>query len=225
VTLPARLAAATAAAFCFLTVLIAAAAFAVTAAITSPLSAVWHAVTGDPAKTQTLFNTADYLNLIAKAEHDAPSPQAAAAIAFAAAQIGRPYIWGGSGTDNPDAGYDCSGLTQAAYRYAGVSIPRVATDQYKAEAKVGLESLLPGDLVFYGNSGFAHHVAIYLGVVRGTLAVLDAPAPGEVVRLDPLTAGGDLFAVGRPVPAAPSPVAPPAALPAAAPSAPPGDSP
>jgi cell wall-associated NlpC family hydrolase len=64
--------------------------------------------------------------------------------------------------------------------------------------KVELQSLLPGDLVFYGDAAFAHHVAIYLGTIRGVPVVLDAPRPGEVVRLDPLTAGGDLFAATRP---------------------------
>lgn len=199
-TAPARLAATTAAAFLMLIILISAAATAITAAITSPLAGMWHAVTGDPGKTQTVFGTADYMNLIATAEHDAPSPQAAAAIAFAAAQIGRSYIWGGTGTNNPLNGYDCSGLTQAAYRYAGIDIPRVATAQYAAGRKVELKSLEPGDLAFYGDSAFAHHVAIYLGTVRGIPAVLDAPRPGEVVRLDPLTAGGDLFAATRPAP-------------------------
>ncbi|WP_194925822.1 C40 family peptidase [Catenulispora pinisilvae] len=199
-TAPARLAAAMAAAFLMLIVLISAAASAVTAAVTSPLAGLWHAVTGDPGKTQTMFGASDYMNLIATAEHDAPSPQAAAAIAFAAAQIGRPYIWGGTGTNNPDAGYDCSGLTQAAYKYARVDIPRVATAQYEAGSKVELQSLEPGDLAFYGDPSFAHHVAIYLGTVHGIPAVLNAPAPGEVVRLDPLTAGGDLFAATRPAP-------------------------
>lgn len=193
-----RLAAGTAAAFLMLIILISAAATAVTASITSPLAGMWHAVTGDPGKTQTVFGAADYMNLIAIAEHDAPSPQAAAAIAFAAAQIGRPYIWGGTGTNNPLNGYDCSGLTQAAYKYAGISIPRVATAQYEASRKVELKSLEPGDLAFYGDSTFAHHVAIYLGAVHGTPTVLDAPRPGAVVRLDPLTAGGDLFAATRP---------------------------
>lgn len=223
-TTPARIATTAAAAFCFLIVLIAAAASAVTAVIASPMTTIWHAVAGDPAKTQTIWNTADYLNLITQAEHEAPSPQAAAAIAYAAAQIGHPYIWGGTGANNPDAGYDCSGLTQVAYKYAGIEIPRVATDQYKAEAKVELKSLLPGDLVFYGNSAFAHHVAIYLGKIHGAPAVLDAPAPGEVVRLDPLTAGGDLFAAGRPTPTRPSPAASPAAPPAVSPAEAPGAS-
>lgn len=200
-TAPARLAAATAAAFTLLIVLISAAAAAVTSIITSPLTSVWHAISGDPERVQTSFSAADYVQLIATAEHDAPSSQAAAAIAFAAAQIGHPYIWGGTGVNNAAAGYDCSGLTQAAYKYAGVDIPRVATAQYRAGVKVELGSLQSGDLAFYGNPGFAHHVAIYLGTIRGVAAVLDAPRPGEVVRLDPLLAGGDFFAATRPAPA------------------------
>lgn len=214
-TTPVRAATATAAAFVFLVVLIAASASAVTAAITSPLAGLWRAVTADPAGTETLWPARDYVNVITKAEHDAPTAQAADAIAFAAAQIGHPYIWGGTGTNNPSAGYDCSGLTQAAYHYAKVDIPRVATAQYSEGVKVDLRGLLPGDLAFYGNTGFAHHVAIYLGQLNGAGVVLDAPAPGKVVRLDPLLAGGDLFAATRP---ADSFTAPPRVPPTVTPS-------
>jgi len=192
---PARVATAAAAAFLFLVVFVSAAASAVTAVITAPLSHLWHTVAADPRETQSLWSAEDYVHLVADAENGAPSPQAATAIAFAAKQIGRPYIWAGTG--NP--GYDCSGLTQAAYRNAGIDIPRVATAQYAAGTKVELGSLRPGDLAFYGSTAFAHHVAIYLGAIRGVPVVLDAPAPGEVVRFDPLTAGGDLFAATRPV--------------------------
>ncbi|MEY9889238.1 cell wall-associated NlpC family hydrolase [Catenulispora sp. MAP5-51] len=190
--------------FTFLIVLIIAAASAVTAAISNPLGAVWHAVAHDSARTPTVFSGEAYLDLIVAAERNAPTIQATVAISFAAAQLGRPYVWGGTGTNNNLAGYDCSGLTQAAYRYAGVGIPRVATAQYEAGNKVDLKSLLPGDLVYYGSTAFAHHVAIYLGSVGGVQIVLDAPRPGAVVRLDPLNAGGDLFAATRPAAASSS---------------------
>ncbi|MBS2545520.1 C40 family peptidase [Catenulispora sp. NL8] len=188
-----RAASCAAAFFLFLIVLVAAAASAVTAAVTSPLNQVWHTVVDGPVNTSRIWSADDYVHLIAFAEHAAPSPAAANAIAFAAAQIGKPYVWGGTGVP----GYDCSGLTQAAYRSAGVEIPRVATDQYSEGVKVDLKSLLPGDLVFYGSPSFAHHVAIFMGVVRGTAVVLNAPAPHETVRFDPLAAD-DLFAASRP---------------------------
>ena len=56
----------------------------------------------------------------------APSPAAATAIAYARAQLGKPYVWGGTGPD----GYDCSGLVMMAYQAAGVTIPRTSQDQW-----------------------------------------------------------------------------------------------
>ncbi len=201
VSLPARIAAATAVVLLAVAVLAAAVAAAITTAATAPLTAVWHAVTGDPVKTQTRFSAEEYVRIIALAESHAPSREAATAIAFAAAQIGRPYVWGGTGPSGGSVGYDCSGLMEIAYRAAGVDIPRVATEQYAKGVKVELQSLRPGDLVYYGSPGFAHHVAMYLGTSRGAGVVLDAPHSGAVVRLDPLAAR-DLFAATRPVPAA-----------------------
>jgi cell wall-associated NlpC family hydrolase len=196
VTVTAKASAAAAAFLLALVVLAAAAASAVTAAATAPLAALWHAVTGNPAKTEQTYTPEQYLRLIAAAENKAPSRAAATAIAFAARQIGLPYIWGGNG----QPGYDCSGLTEAAYAVAGIDIPRVATDQFTQGVKVELQKIEPGDLVYYGSPGFAHHVAIYLGRLGGAGVVLDAPRPGEVIRLDPLAAD-DLFAATRPAPA------------------------
>lgn len=72
------------------------------------------------------------------------SQAANAAIAFAQAQVGKPYVMGAVG---PNA-YDCSGLMQAAYKAAGVSIPRVSSDQYQSGTPVPLDQIAPGDLVF-----------------------------------------------------------------------------
>ena len=71
-----------------------------------------------------------------------------AAVAWARTQIGKPYAWGATG---PDA-YDCSGLTGAAWRHGGVSLPRTSRSQYTAVEKIAYSDLRPGDLVFYGTS-------------------------------------------------------------------------
>lgn len=85
------------------------------------------------------------------------SARAMQAVAYAEAQVGKAYVMGGTG---PNA-YDCSGLTEMAYRSAGVSIPRTSQDQYRVGQRVSLSDLRPGDLVFY-YSGISH-VAIYVG--------------------------------------------------------------
>lgn len=104
----------------------------------------------------------------------APSPAAAKAVAFARAQLGKPYRYAGTG---PDA-YDCSGLTMAAWAAAGVSLPHFSGAQYQMLPKVALSQLAPGDLVFRGASGSAH-VAIYVGDGM----VITAPQTGDVVKL------------------------------------------
>ena len=229
-SLPARIAAACAVLLLATAVLAAAAASAVTAVATAPLTAVWHTVTTDPATTDTGFTAGEYARIIELAESRAPSIQAAKAIAFAAAQIGRPYIWGGMGPSGGSVGYDCSGLMEMAYRAAGVDIPRVATDQYVKGVKVELQSVQPGDLVYYGTPSFAHHVGMYLGTIRGSNVILDAAHPGTDIRLDPMAAD-DLFAATRPAPtpqATTQPVAAgdlPGAYPGANPSAHPGANP
>ncbi|WP_194891337.1 C40 family peptidase [Catenulispora pinisilvae] len=173
-------------------VLVSAAATSVASAALNPLTTVWNeAASTPPADRQ--FNPGQQVGILTAAEQSAPTPAAAAAIAFATRQLGLPYIWGGNGPAKGDAGYDCSGLTMAAYASVGIDIPRTATDQYRRGPSVPLSSLRPGDLIFYGNSNFAHHVGIFVGAG----AILDAPKTGTVVRLDPLAAG-DLFAATRP---------------------------
>lgn len=99
------------------------------------------------------------------------------ALAYARAQIGQPYLWGGEG----NGGFDCSGLVQAAYHSAGVALPRVAQAQYDAGTKVA-GPLAIGDLVFFGTPTNVHHVGIYVGGGR----MLDAPHTGAKVRVEPL---------------------------------------
>jgi cell wall-associated NlpC family hydrolase len=105
------------------------------------------------------------------------SGRAAQAIQFALAQRGKPYVSGGTG---PDA-YDCSGLTQAAYRSAGISIGRTTWDQYDNGVRVSKSQLRPGDLVFF-YSGISH-VGIYLGNGQ----IVHAPHTGAVVEVAPMS--------------------------------------
>ncbi|MFE1292727.1 NlpC/P60 family protein [Streptomyces sp. NPDC058751] len=100
------------------------------------------------------------------------STKAAQALAFARAQIGKPYVWGATGPDS----YDCSGLTQASWRAAGVSLPRVTYDQVNAGTTVSLADARPGDLVFF--YGDLSHVGLYIG--DGMM--IHAPKPGAYVR-------------------------------------------
>jgi len=173
-------------------VLASAAAASVASATLDPLATVWNGAASTPPADRQI-SPGQQVGILASAESAAPTPAAGAAIAFAARQLGLPYVWGGNGPAKGDAGFDCLGLTMAAYASAGINIPRTATEQYRHGPSVPLSSLRPGDLVFYGNSDFAHHVGIF--VSSGT--ILDAPKTGTVVRLDPLAAD-DLFAATRP---------------------------
>ncbi|GAA2905511.1 bifunctional lytic transglycosylase/C40 family peptidase [Streptomyces mexicanus] len=115
-----------------------------------------------------------------------PSKQAAGAIAYAQSKLGTPYLWGGNGTADQGGRFDCSGLTKAAYESVGITLPRVANDQYNAGPHPERAELLPGDLVFFSddltNSRAIRHVGIYVG--GGYM--IDAPRTGAVIRFDPI---------------------------------------
>ncbi|PSJ24488.1 hypothetical protein B7P34_33115 [Streptosporangium nondiastaticum] len=100
------------------------------------------------------------------------------AIRYAMAHLGDPFAIGGAGPRR----WDCSGLVQQAYRRAGVRLPRIAADQYRATKRIPRRSLRRGDLVFWSGNGRAsgvHHVAVYLGGER----YIEAPRPGFKVRV------------------------------------------
>ncbi|MGA6221156.1 NlpC/P60 family protein [Streptomyces umbrinus] len=102
----------------------------------------------------------------------ASTAKADKALAFARAQVGKPYVWGASGPGS----YDCSGLTQAAWKAAGVTLPRTTWDQVKAGTTVSVNSAQPGDLVFFYDD--ISHVGVYIG--DGMM--IHAPKPGAYVR-------------------------------------------
>ncbi|MFG3248118.1 C40 family peptidase [Streptomyces sp. NPDC048187] len=84
---------------------------------------------------------------------------AAAVVSFVQAQVGKAYV---SGATGPSA-YDCSGLVQAAFKQVGISLPRVSQAQSTAGTQVGLDSLQPGDILYWGGAGSAYHVGVYVG--------------------------------------------------------------
>ncbi|MGW0117488.1 NlpC/P60 family protein [Streptomyces sp. NPDC003327] len=97
----------------------------------------------------------------------------AAALSYAATQIGKPYV---SGAEGPNS-YDCSGLTMWAYRQAGVTLTRTTYTQQNDGVKIGRSQLKPGDLVFF--NGLSH-----VGLYAGNNTILHAPKPGASVRYE-----------------------------------------
>ncbi|MCB5907890.1 C40 family peptidase [Streptomyces pinistramenti] len=97
------------------------------------------------------------------AADETPAPvssgSTSALVSFLRAQIGKAYVMGATG---PSA-YDCSGLTQAAFRQVGISLPRVSQSQSTAGTQVGLDNLQVGDLLYWGSAGSAYHVGVYVG--------------------------------------------------------------
>ena len=106
------------------------------------------------------------------------STQAGKAVAFAYAQLGKPYQWGATGPGS----FDCSGLTQAAWAAAGVSIPRTTYEQWAALPHIATSAIQPGDLLYYDGEG---HVAMYVGGGY----IIDAPQTGMDVQKLPMNTG------------------------------------
>ena len=129
------------------------------------------------AAQQAKFNASDTTMPDVKA-----SGRAKVAINFALAQLGDPYVYGGTGPNS----WDCSGLIMKAWAAAGVSLPRVVGPQMAATTRVPMNALQPGDLVAYGSMA---HIGMYLGGGR----VVHAPRPGksvEITGLSGFTVGG-----------------------------------
>lgn len=119
-----------------------------------------------------------------------PAPNAAA-VSFALAQLGKPYVWGAAGP----AAYDCSGLTMAAWATAGVPLGHYTGDQQQEGVAVSPADLVPGDLVLVPGSdspgpGVAGHVGLYLG--DGLVISAIDPAMGVAVQTWPVFVAGGL---------------------------------
>jgi cell wall-associated NlpC family hydrolase len=118
-----------------------------------------------------------------------------ALLKVARAQIGDPYIAGKAG---PDA-FDCGGFVQFVFdRALGMELNRTSWQQYRQVRKIKRKNAQPGDLVFFFEGG-AHHVGIYVGNGK----MIDAPRPGEKVRVSPITGswwGRSFTGIGRLLP-------------------------
>ncbi|MCL6734212.1 C40 family peptidase [Streptomyces neyagawaensis] len=143
-----------------------------------------------PQDTSTSPSTSPSTETTTPVEDSTYATKAAKALAFARAQIGKPYVWGATGPGS----YDCSGLTQAAWKAAGVDLPRTTYDQVNAGTTVSLSAARPGDLIFfYDNIG---HVGLYIG--NGMM--IHAPKPGTYVREESIFYDGEssIHSVVRP---------------------------
>ncbi|MFF7353438.1 NlpC/P60 family protein [Streptomyces filipinensis] len=135
-------------------------------------------VTGDGVAPERAFRSASDTreDLQQARSAAAPNARAAAAVSYAYAKLGSPYVWGAAG---PNA-FDCSGLAQAAYRAAGITLPRTTYTQINAGRRVSRSELQPGDLVFF-YSGISH-----VGIYVGNGQMIHAPNPSAPVRLAPV---------------------------------------
>ncbi|AZQ40259.1 peptidoglycan endopeptidase [Streptomyces cyaneochromogenes] len=133
--------------------------------------------TGQAYTTSQSFDTSTTLPTItATASQDT---RAMRALDFARAQIGKPCVWG---TTGPDA-YDGGGLAQAAWRAAGITLPRTPQEQATAGRGIALTYAEPGDLVLF-------HVG-HVGIYSGNGLMIHAPGPGRVIREEPIDYAGE----------------------------------
>ena len=140
----------------------AAAQAAYNAALSANASSAAQAAAQSAAQSSQTSSDAASSSDSAASSTPAATGNMAAAISFAEAQLGKEYVYGGTGPDT----WDCSGLTQAALAQAGISIPRTSEEQAAAATPVSMNALEPGDLLFWSTDGTAanaYHVAIYIG--------------------------------------------------------------
>jgi peptidoglycan DL-endopeptidase CwlO len=125
-----------------------------------------------------------------------PNQAMAMVIGFARGQIGKPYLWGGTG---PDA-FDCSGLVMMAYRAAGIGIPRTSEDQWTWGPRVPPGHEEPGDLVFFAGADGTTTSPGHVGLVIGHNLMIEAYATGFPIRISsfgtPSSPAGDQSPVG-----------------------------
>jgi cell wall-associated NlpC family hydrolase len=110
---------------------------------------------------------------------NAPNQVVAAAIGYAEQQLGKPYLFGGTG---PDA-FDCSGLVMMAFRTAGINIERTSQAQWASEVRVPASQVQPGDLVFFAGADGTPTSPGHVGLVIGGGKMIEAYATGFPIRV------------------------------------------
>jgi cell wall-associated NlpC family hydrolase len=125
-----------------------------------------------------------------------PNALVSSAVSYAEAQLGKPYLWGGTGP----AAFDCSGLVMMAYRAAGVSIARTSEQQWASLPHVPASKVVPGDLVFFAGADGTPTAPGHVGLVIGKNTMIEAYATGTPIRISsfgkPQSAPGDGQVVG-----------------------------
>ncbi|MBR7830767.1 C40 family peptidase [Actinospica sp. MGRD01-02] len=114
--------------------------------------------------------------------------QVVTAIDYALAQLGKPYVYGGTGP----AGYDCSGLVMGAFLAAGIDLPRTTYQQvHSGTAVASAADLKPGDLIFTVGSeaGASPTNPGHVGIFLGENLVLDSPETGKNIELSEFNGG------------------------------------
>lgn len=109
----------------------------------------------------------------------APNATVATAVNYAEAQLGKPYLFGGTGPDS----FDCSGLVMMAYRAAGVNIVRTSEEQWATLPHVAASKVLPGDLVFFIGGDGTPTSPGHVGLVIAKNTMIEAYATGTPIRI------------------------------------------
>jgi len=126
----------------------------------------------------------------------APNAAVETAVSYAEQQLGKPYLWGGTGP----AAFDCSGLVMMAYQAANITIPRTSEDQWAQLPHVAASKVLPGDLVFFAGGDGTVTAPGHVGLVIGKNTMIEAYATGTPIRISsfgtPQSAPGDTQVVG-----------------------------
>ncbi|NGN65931.1 glycoside hydrolase [Streptomyces sp. A7024] len=126
---------------------------------------------------QTASRSSERTTLAAPASNGSGS--VATVVSFMKAQLGDAYVMGASGPDS----WDCSSLVQAAFKQAGVDLPRVSQDQSTVGTEVGTSNLQVGDILYWGGKGSAYHTGVYIGGGQ----YLDAANPSKGVVIQDLS--------------------------------------